>query len=336
VVLGPSENFPITEYQSEEHLLNFRHLWIRSQLLTQIMKVKATVLAAAREWFDHNGFYEVTPPILTANACEGGSTLFEVSYFGEKAFLSQSAQMYLEAIMFSLENVYALTPSFRAERSRTTRHLAEYWHLEGEEAFVGNEENMRIQEELTSHMVVSAAKKNAPELRALGRDPADLLRMVPPFKRLGYGEAVKKLNDRGMDFQWGNDLGTNEERVLVEGEERPVFVVNYPKEAKAFYMRENPEDTRTYLCADLLAPEGYGEIIGGSEREVDGGKLMERLKAQNIPLEPYQWYIDLRRFGTVQHSGFGMGIERLLRWICKQEHIRDTIPFPRTINRISP
>jgi asparaginyl-tRNA synthetase len=163
-----------------------------------------------------------------------------------------------------------------------------------------------------------------------------LLEMVPPFKRLDYGDAVKKLNDKGMDFQWGNDLGTNEERILVEGEEKPVFVVNYPKQTKAFYMRENPEDTRTYLCADLLAPEGYGEIIGGSEREIDGGKLVERLTAQNIPLEPYQWYIDLRRFGTVQHSGFGMGIERLLRWICKQEHIRDTIPFPRTINRISP
>jgi asparaginyl-tRNA synthetase len=335
-VLGISENFPITEYQSEEHLLNFRHLWIRSQLLTQIMKVKATALAAAREWFEQNGFFEVTPPILTANACEGGSTLFEVKYFGEKAFLSQSAQMYLEAIMFSLENVYALTPSFRAERSRTTRHLAEYWHLEGEEAFVGNEENMRIQEELVSHMVLRCAEKNAGELASLGRDPAELKGMVPPFKRLKYDDAVKKLNEKAIEFQWGNDLGTNEERVLVEGETKPVFIVNYPKQVKAFYMRENPEDTRTYLCADLLAPEGYGEIIGGSEREIDGGKLVERLKAQNTPIEPYQWYIDLRRFGSVQHSGFGLGIERLLRWICKQEHIRDTIPFPRTINRISP
>jgi len=336
LVLGPSENFPITEYQSEEHLLNFRHLWIRSQVLTQIMKVKATVLGAAREWFDQNDFYEVTPPILTANACEGGSTLFEVKYFGEKAFLSQSAQMYLEAIMFSLENVYALTPSFRAEKSRTTRHLAEYWHLEGEVAFVGNEGNMRIQEELVSHMVLAAAKKNAGELKALGRDPAELLKMVPPFKKLNYSDAVKKLNDKGIDFTWGNDMGTNEERVLVEGEEKPVFIFNYPKEAKAFYMRENPEDTKTYLCADLLAPEGYGEIIGGSEREIDAAKIVERLKAQNTPIEPYQWYIDLRRFGSVQHSGFGLGIERLLRWICKQEHIRDTIPFPRTINRISP
>ena len=335
-VLGTSDNFPITEYQSEEHLLNFRHLWIRSQVLTQIMKVKATVLFAAREWFARNEFTEVTPPILTANACEGGSTLFEVKYFGEKAFLSQSAQMYLEAIMFSLENVFALTPSFRAEKSRTTRHLAEYWHLEGEEAFMGNEGNMRVQEELVSHMVISAANKNAAELVALGRDPADLLKMVPPFKRLAYDDAVKKLNEKGVDFQWGNDLGTNEERVLVEGEEKPVFIVNYPKEVKAFYMRENPNDPRTYLCADLLAPEGYGEIIGGSEREIDAGKIIERLKAQNIPLEPYQWYIDLRRFGTVQHSGFGLGIERLLRWVCKQEHIRDTIPFPRTINRISP
>jgi len=335
-VLGPSDNFPITEYQSEEHLLNNRHLWIRSQELTKIMKVKSTVLAAAREWFSQNEFFEVTPPIITANSCEGGSTLFEVKYFGEKAFLSQSAQLYLEAIMFSLERVYALTPSFRAEKSRTTRHLAEYWHLEGEEAFVGNQENMTIQEELVSAMVLGAALKNPDELKALGRDPIEMLKMVPPFKRLSYNDAVKRLNDRGVDFAWGNDLGTNEERVLVEGEDKPVFVYNYPKEVKAFYMRENPDDPRTYLCADLLAPEGFGEIIGGSEREIDGGKLVERLKAQGSPLEPYQWYLDLRRFGSVQHSGFGLGIERLVRWVCKQEHIRDTIPFPRTINRVYP
>ena len=335
-VLGPSDNFPITEYQSEEHLLNFRHLWIRSQELTKIMKVKSTVLAAAREWFDRHDFFEVTPPIITGNSCEGGSTLFEVKYFGEKAYLSQSAQLYLEAIMYSLENVYALTPSFRAEKSRTTRHLAEYWHLEGEEAFVGNDENMTIQEELVSAMVTGAAKKNPEELKALGRDPAGLLKMVPPFGRITYDDAVKRLNDRGVEFKWGNDLGTNEERVLVEGEEKPMFIYNYPKEVKAFYMRENPDDPRTYLCADLLAPEGYGEIIGGSERETDHDKLVERLKAQGSPLEPYQWYLDLRRFGSVQHSGFGLGIERLVRWVCKQEHIRDTIPFPRTINRVYP
>jgi asparaginyl-tRNA synthetase len=335
-VLGGSDNFPITEYQSEEHLLNYRHLWIRSQELTKIMKVKSSVLASARDWFYRNDFFEVTPPIITANSCEGGSTLFELKYFGEKAYLSQSAQLYLEAIMFSLEKVFALTPSFRAEKSRTTRHLAEYWHLEGEEAFVGNQENMTIQEELVSAMVTGAARRNPEELRALGRDPAEMLKMVPPFKRLSYDEAVKRLNDRGVDFKWGGDLGTNEERVLVDGEEKPMFVYNYPKEVKAFYMRENPDDPRTYLCSDLLAPEGFGEIIGGSERETDGQKLVERLKAQGSPLEPYQWYLDLRRFGSVQHSGFGLGIERLVRWVCKQEHIRDTIPFPRTINRVYP
>jgi len=335
-VLGVSDNFPITEYQSEEHLLNYRHLWTRSQNLTKIMKVKATILGAAREWFAGNEFFEVTPPIITANACEGGSTLFELNYFGTKAFLSQSAQMYLEALIFSLEKVYSLTPSFRAEKSRTTRHLAEYWHLEGEEAFVGNEENMSIQEALVSAMVTTVAKKNPEELKALGRDPADLLKIVPPFKRISYDDAVKRLQDKGYDFAWGNDLGTNEERSLVEGEDMPIFVKNYPKEVKAFYMRENPENPKVYLCADLLAPEGYGEIIGGSERETDVEKIIERLKAQNTPLDAYQWYLDLRRFGTVQHSGFGLGIERIVRWVCKQEHIRDTIPFPRTINRVNP
>ncbi|MBM4249903.1 MAG: asparagine--tRNA ligase [Euryarchaeota archaeon] len=335
-VLGGSDNFPITEYRSEEHLLNYRHLWIRSQELTRIMKVKSSALAAAREWFSQNDFYEVTPPIITSNSCEGGSTLFELKYFGERAYLSQSAQLYLEAMMYSLERVFALTPSFRAEKSRTTRHLAEYWHLEGEEAFVGNQENMTLQEELVSAMVTGAARRNPEELRALGRDPSELLGMVPPFKRLSYGEAVKRLRDRGAAFEWGMDPGTNEERLLVEGEEKPVFIYNYPKEIKAFYMRENPDDPRTYLCADLLGPEGYGEIIGGSERETDGDRLVERLKAQGSPLEPYQWYLDLRRFGSVQHSGFGLGIERLLRWVCKQEHIRDTIPFPRTINRVYP
>ncbi|MGQ9583354.1 MAG: asparagine--tRNA ligase [Thermoplasmatota archaeon] len=335
-VLGPAAAFPITEYQSEEHLLNNRHLWLRSQALTLVMKVKATALAAAREWFARSGFYEVTPPIITANACEGGTTLFELKYFDQRAYLAQSAQLYLEALIFSLERVYSLTPSFRAERSRTTRHLAEYWHLEGEEAFVDNEGNMRIQEELVSAIAQAVAERNPEELRALGRDPADLRRVVPPFRRLSYREALERLRERGYELPWGEDLGTNEERVLVEGEERPVFIVNYPKEAKPFYMRENPDDPRTYLCSDLLAPEGFGEIIGGSEREVDADKLAERLRAQGTPLEPYEWYLDLRRYGTVQHSGFGMGIERLVRWMCRQEHIRDTIPFPRTINRLYP
>lgn len=335
-VLGPAAVFPITEYQSEEHLLNNRHLWIRSQELTRVMKVKATVLAAAREWFARNDFYEVTPPIITSNACEGGTTLFELKYFDQRAYLAQSAQLYLEALIFSLERVYSLTPSFRAERSRTTRHLAEYWHLEGEEAFVGNEENMRIQEELVSAMVDAAAERNPEELRALGRDRGALKRVAPPFKRITYASALERLRERGYELPWGEDLGTNEERVLVEGEEKPVFIVNYPKETKPFYMRENPDDPRTYLCADLLAPEGYGEIIGGSEREVDAEKLAERLRAQGTPLEPYEWYLDLRRYGTVQHSGFGLGIERLVRWICGREHIRDTIPFPRTINRVYP
>lgn len=335
-IIGKSEIFPITKDQSEEFLLDNRHLWIRSRKLTQVMKVKHTLLFAAREWFYENGFYEVTPPIITSNACEGGSTLFELDYFDMTAYLSQSAQLYLEAISYSLEYVYGLTPSFRAEKSRTKRHLAEYWHLEGEEMWTDNNENMRIQEELVTYILHKVAKERKEELEFLGRNAEDLLQIEPPFKRIYYKDAIKILQDKGSDIAWGDDLGTNDERLLVEGEVSPVFVVDYAKEAKAFYMKENPDDHRTYLCADLLAPEGYGEIIGGSERETDVNKLIERLKSSGVPLEPYQWYLDLRRYGTVQHSGFGLGIERVVRWICKLDHIRDAIPFPRVINRVYP
>jgi asparaginyl-tRNA synthetase len=335
-LVGGAAPFPITEYQSEELLLDNRHLWIRSREQTAVMKVKASVLEGARLWLKANDFTEVTPPILTQNACEGGVTLFKLKYFDREAYLSQSAQMYLEALIFSLDRVYSLTPSFRAEKSRTTRHLTEYWHLELEEAWTDNEGNMEIQENLVTAMVEQVLKDRQAELRLLGRDPSDLKEVKPPFKRIRYSQAIDALKAKGFDLSFGSDMGAVEERAFTAEEKVPTFVTNFPKEIKAFYMKEDADDPTTVKCADLLAPEGYGEIIGGSERETEVGLLATRLEAQGIPLEAYQWYLDLRRFGSVPHSGFGLGIERVVRWLCKLEHIRDAVPFPRTVARCYP
>lgn len=335
-LVGGSAPFPITEYQSEELLLDNRHLWIRSREQTAVMKVKASVLEGARLWLKANDFTEVTPPILTQNACEGGVTLFKLKYFDREAYLSQSAQMYLEALIFSLDRVYSLTPSFRAEKSRTTRHLTEYWHLELEEAWTDNEGNMEVQENLVTAMVEQVLQDRQDELRLLGRDPSDLREVRPPFKRVKYSQAIDALKAKGFELSFGSDMGAVEERAFTAEEKVPTFVTNFPREIKAFYMKEDPDEPSTVKCADLLAPEGYGEIIGGSERETDVELLASRLKAQGIPLEAYQWYLDLRRFGSVPHSGFGLGIERVVRWICKLEHIRDAVPFPRTVARCYP
>ena len=335
-LIGPAPPFPITEYQSEELLLDNRHLWIRSREQTAVMKVKASLLMGARNWLDENGFFEVTPPIFTQNACEGGVTLFKLKYFDREAYLSQSAQMYLEAIMFSLERVYALTPSFRAEKSRTTRHLTEFWHLELEEAWVDNVGNMEIQEELVSAMVQEAVRERKEEISLLGRDIEQLKAIVPPFKRVTYSHMIERLQGKGIDIAWGADLGAAEERAVTQEETIPTFVTNFPIGCKAFYMKQDPDDPRTVKCADLLAPEGYGEIIGGSERETDINIIMARLAEQEVPVEAYQWYLDLRRYGSVPHSGFGLGVERVLRWVCKLEHIRDAVPFPRTVARAYP
>ncbi len=333
-LVGKSDVFPITEYQSEEFLLDKRHLWIRSRELTNVMKIKADLLKYIREWFNENNFYEVTPPTITPNACEGGTTLFEFNYFDKKAYLSQSAQLYLEALIYSLERVWSLTPSFRAEKSKTRRHLAEYWHLEAEEAWVGNEENMKIQEELISYICQGLAKNNRDELEFFKRKTETLKNIEPPFERIKYENAVEILKNKDFDFNYGMDFGTKEESALCSDIEKPVFITNFPKTVKPFYMKE--ADEKTYLCADLLAPEGYGEIIGGSERETDYNKLVERMKQQNMSMKDYEWYLDLRKYGSVQHSGFGLGVERIVRWVCKLEHIRDATPFPRTINRVYP
>jgi asparaginyl-tRNA synthetase len=335
-VVGPAATFPITEYQSEELLLDNRHLWIRSREQTAVMRIKAAAMAGARDWLRENDFTEVTPPILTTNACEGGTTLFKLKYFDRDAYLSQSAQMYLEALIFSLDRVYSITPSFRAEKSRTTRHLTEYWHLELEEAWVDNKGNMEIQEQLVSAMVQAILRNAGDELSLVRKDIEPLKAIVPPFKRMTYSQAIDKLHAQGYEISWGCDLGAPEERALTADEAVPVFVTNYPKECKAFYMKEDPEDPRPYACADLLAPAGFGEIIGGSERETDLGKLVARMEAQGICQDPYQWYLDLRRFGSVPHSGFGLGVERVVKFVCGLEHIRDAVPFPRTVSRVYP
>jgi asparaginyl-tRNA synthetase len=343
-LIGASQDYPIFgEGHNPEVLLDLRHLHVRSRELVAIMKVKDAVLYACREWFRNHNFYEVTPPIIMSSSCEGGSTLFELKYFEDKAYLSQSAQLYLESLIFGLENVYSITPSFRAEKSRTTRHLAEYWHIEGEMAWTGLYEMLDMLEELVSHVCNKAAEQCEGELKMLGSDPEYFKSLKPPFPRVTYDEAVKILQADGFEFRWGDDFGTHEERQISLHYDRPVFITEYPLAVKAFYMKAGKpgpagqgEGRETVLNVDMIAPKGFGEIIGGSERETDLKRLEQRLRSQGEDPAQYAWYLDLRRYGSVPHSGFGMGAERLVRWICNQEHIRDTIPYPRTISRFHP
>jgi asparaginyl-tRNA synthetase len=335
-VVGDSEAFPITEYQSTELLLDLRHLWIRSREQTAVSRIKASLLRGAREWYHENDYVEVTPPIITGVAPEGSTTLFQVKYYDRIAYLSQSAQFYLESLIYSLERVWALTPSFRAEKSRTPRHLAEYWHMEMEAAWVDNEGNMKVQEELVTAMVKNALEECPDEFKLLKRDINPLKKIEPPFERMKYDEAMEYLQKKGHEVSWGSDLGAVEERTLTIDRQIPMFVVNYPKELKPFYMKENPDDTRTYKNSDLLAPEGFGEIIGGSERETDNALIMERLREKGEDTKTYEWYLDLRKYGSVPHSGFGLGMERIVTWVCKLDHIRDATPYPRTVARVYP
>lgn len=335
-VIGYSEAFPITEYQSTELLLDLRHLWIRSREQTAVSRIKASLLRGAREWFHENDYVEVTPPIMTGVAPEGSTTLFQVKYYDRIAYLSQSAQFYLESLIYSLERVWALTPSFRAEKSRTPRHLSEYWHMEMEAAWMDNEGNMKVQEELVTAMVKNALKECSDDFKLLKREVSPLKKIEPPFERMKYEEAMEYLQKKGHDVSWGSDLGAVEERALTIDREIPMFVINYPKELKPFYMKENPDDPRTYKNSDLLAPEGFGEIVGGSERETDNALLLERLREKGEDMDSYEWYLDLRKYGSVPHSGFGLGMERIVTWVCKLDHIRDSIPYPRTVARVYP
>ena len=331
-----AEPFPITEYQSTELLLDKRHLWIRSQRMTNILKARSALFAYLRAFFAESRFWEVTPPVITIAGGESGADMFDIDFFGRKAYLTQSSQLYLEAMVPSLEKVYDLMPSFRAEKSRTVKHLAEYWHLEAEAAYYANEDNMKMQEDMVAYVCRRMATEQAALLDELGVDRKALGNVTTPFKRLTYADALKKLDERGVHKEWLDDIGADDEKVLTETEDKPVFIHKWPLKIKAFYMRADPSDPEFALCADLQAPHGHGEIIGGSERVYDYKELVERLKTYGLNEKDYYWYVDLRRYGSVPHSGFGLGVERLLKWMLNLDHIRDAIPFPRMINRVEP
>jgi len=336
-LLGASAEYPI---QPKEHgidfLLDHRHLWLRSSKQRAGLKVRAEVMQGVHDFFYGRGFTRIDTPILTGSIGEHAGSLFETDYFGEPAFLAQTGQLYVETACPAFRKVYCFGPTFRAEKSKTRRHLTEFWMVEPEVAFADSEDNMCLQEELVGYLVERALERCGEELKVLERDTAPLEKVIPPFPRISYTDAVERLRALGSDIEWGKDLGAADETLLTADADRPLFVFNYPKEAKAFYMKENPADPRTVLCDDLLAPEGYGEIIGGSQREDDLDRLVARIREEGLPEEVYGWYLDLRRYGTFPHSGFGLGIERTVAWITGRPHIREMIPFPRLINRITP
>ncbi len=336
-VVGPSQDFPIKGGEGIDYLLDMRHLWIRSRRLTAVWRIRHTVFHAFREFFQERGFWEVSPPILTQAAVEGGATLFKVDFFGRPAYLSQSAQLYLEALIFSLERVWTLAPSFRAERSRTRRHLYEYWHLEAEEAWAHMEDEMRLVEDLVAYATRRVLEERLEELSLLKRDTEKLEPATKtPYPRIRYEEAIRILQGRGVTIEYGDDLGADEERILTEEFDKPFYITHYPLELKSFYMKPDPGNPREALAFDLLAPEGVGEIVGGSERQDDYEALLSQIRARGLNPEDYQWYLDLRRYGSVPHSGFGLGVDRYVMWVAGLDHIRDSLPFPRFRDRIYP
>jgi asparaginyl-tRNA synthetase len=373
-----AEPFPLRGEQGTEFELDKRHLWLRSTELSAVLRIKHRLYKAVRDFYDAEGFREVDPSVITTNACEGGSTLFTFDYFGQTAYLSQSAQMYLEGCIFGLPKVFCITPSFRAEKSRTSKHLTEFHHLEAEYAWFDSEQNRQHQETLVTHLAHTVAKECDADLRLLGQDPARLLKVTAPFERMDYADAIAELKRQGFHIEFGDDLGAPHEKALTEGRTSPIFVCDWPANIKAFYMALKPGTDRV-LCSDMLAPDGYGEIIGGSQRSEDIASMKVRLLAQwhamgdsqdhedrkqfgherkaiaerlakslgqggqvsdeaidGAYLEPYEWYFDLRRYGSVPHSGFGLGIERVMRWFTGSEHIRDMLPYPRTPSRAYP
>ena len=337
-VIGASEDFPIQPKEhSTQFLFEHRHLWLRSRRQVAIARVRNEVVQAIRDFFYERDFVLVDTPILTGSIGEQAGELFSTDYFDlGKAYLAQTGQLYVEAAAAALGKVYCFGPTFRAEKSKTRRHLTEFWMVEPEVAFHDSNDNMRLQEQFVSYVVGRTIERRREELKELERDTAPLERVQAPFARISYSDAVVKLNALGSDMEWGRDLGGDDETLLAQQYDRPVFVFNYPKGVKAFYMKENPDDPRTVLNNDCLAPEGYGEIIGGSQREDSYDRLLARIQEQGLDPEAYRWYLDLRKYGTFVHSGFGLGVERTVAWICGLPHIRETIAFPRQIHRLYP
>jgi asparaginyl-tRNA synthetase len=334
----PAETpYPITpKDHGIEFLMDHRHLWLRSTRQRAILGVRHEIIKAVRDFFDDRGFTLVDTPIFTPAACEGTTTLFEVNYFDEKAYLTQSGQLYNEANAMAVGKTYCFGPTFRAEKSKTRRHLTEFWMVEPEVAFAHLDDAMALGEQMIAFILERVLEKRRPELQTLERKIENLERIKLPFPRMSYDEAVKILQGKGSEIQWGGDFGGTDETLLSEGAERPLLVHRYPSAIKAFYMAPDPLRPEVALCVDMLAPEGYGEIIGGGERLADLALLEQRIEEHKLPRKAFEWYLDLRRYGTVPHSGFGMGIERAVAWICGLEHVRETIPFPRMLYRLTP
>jgi asparaginyl-tRNA synthetase len=336
--LVPVDNpYPITPKEhGVEFLMDHRHLWLRSTRQRAILGVRHEIIRAARDFFDDRGFTLVDTPILTPSACEGTTTLFEVNYFDDKAYLTQSGQLYNEAAAMAVGKTYCFGPTFRAEKSKTRRHLTEFWMVEPEVAFAGLDDICNLAEELVAFVVKRVLERRRSELQTLQRKIENLERISLPFPRLSYDDAVEFLQEKGSEIRWGGDFGGTDETLISERFDRPVLVTRYPSEVKAFYMAPDPQRPEVALCVDMLAPEGYGEIIGGGERLADYDLLLRRIEEAKLPRQAFEWYLDLRRYGTVQHAGFGMGIERVVAWICGLEHVRETIPFPRMLYRLAP
>ena len=340
-IVGKSVNFPIPKVREDNIpdvgvLLPIRHLWLRTRKQWALMRIRHTVEKAIHDFFDKNGFIRIDAPILTPSACEGTTTLFETDYFGEKAYLTQSGQLYMEAACMAHGRVYCFGPTFRAEKSKTRRHLMEFWMVEPEIAYAELPDIMENAERFVSYIVERVLEERKEELKTLERDTSKLEHVSPPFPKISYTEAVEILKKKGFKFEWGDDFGGDEETAISEEFDKPVIVHRYPAKIKAFYMKRDPQNPELALCMDMLAPEGYGEIIGGGQREDSLEELEKRFDEYDLPKEAYEWYLDLRRYGTVPHAGYGLGIERTIAWISGIRHVREAIPFPRLLEKIYP
>ncbi len=337
-VISDSHDYPITpKDHGTDFLMDHRHLWLRSSKQHAIMLIRNEVIRATHEFYQKQGFIKLDSPILVGNAGENTTDLFQTEYFDQKAYLAQTGQLYAEAAALAFGKVYTLGPTFRAEKSKTRRHLIEFWMIEPEMAFVEHEESLKIQEEYVSHLINSVLDNCDYALEVLGRDKDKLRQFAQlPYPRISYDQAIEILQENDFDIEWGADFGSPEETFLASQYDRPIFITNYPKAIKAFYMKEHPDRSDVVICADMIAPEGYGEIIGGSQREDNLDKLLEEIENFGLGTEEYEWYLDLRRYGSVPHSGFGLGLERTVTWLAGIEHIREASPFPRLLNRIYP